>query len=75
MKRVWMAALKAAVIGVLLAGAPALAQNQNGQGQNNNDQGGTTTRAVPEFDPTAVGVIAAIVAGGGLLVARRRRSR
>lgn len=29
--------------------------------------------AIPEFDPTAAGAIAAIVGGGGLLVARRRK--
>lgn len=28
---------------------------------------------VPEFDPSAAGAIAALVAGGGILVARRRR--
>jgi hypothetical protein len=32
-------------------------------------------RSVPEFDPTAVGVVAALIAGGGLIVARRRSVR
>jgi hypothetical protein len=63
---------RVAVVLALLAGAPALAQN--GQGQDNNNQGSGGVRWVPEFDPAAVGVIAAIVAGGGILLARRRRS-
>jgi LPXTG-motif cell wall-anchored protein len=66
-----------ASVALLLATAPALAQNsqgQDGQGQNSqgqNSQGGT--RSAPEFDPAVAGVVGAIVAGGGLLLARRRR--
>ncbi len=60
------------VAAFLFAGAPAVAQNNDSQGQNNNDQGGS--RSIPEFDPTTVGAIAAIVAAGGILLVRRRRA-
>ena len=30
-------------------------------------------RSIPEFDPAAVGAVAAVLAAGGLLVARRRK--
>jgi hypothetical protein len=30
-------------------------------------------RAVPEFDPAAVGVVAAVITGGALLFARRKK--
>ena len=63
--------LMAGIAAAMLASGSALAQNQNDQGQNNNNQG--TTRAVPEFDTAAIGVIAALVAGGGVLLARRRK--
>lgn len=67
----WMRILRAGALALLLGTVPALAQNQNDQGQNNNSQGGT--RSAPEFDPAVAGVIAAIVAGGGVILARRRR--
>jgi LPXTG-motif cell wall-anchored protein len=60
--------LGAGIISGLLCSGWALAQN--GQGQNNDNQG---TRTVPEFDPAAIGGIAALVAGGGVLLARRRK--
>jgi hypothetical protein len=65
------AAFRAATIVLVLGAVPAMAQNQNDQGQNNNDQG--KPRSAPEFDPAVAGAIAAIVAGGGVLLARRRR--
>lgn len=72
--RAWQAFLFTAVATLLLGAMPALAQNQNDQGQNNNDQGSRRiSRSVPEFDPTTVGAIAALLVGGGALLARRRR--
>lgn len=53
------------VLGVILAGSPALARGRGG--------GGGRIHA-PEFDVAAAGAVAAIVAGGGILFARRRRS-
>jgi hypothetical protein len=77
MSRILGRAFFAVTMATLLVGAmPALAQKQNDQGENNNDQGERTTsrsRSVPEFDPTTVGAIAAILVGGGALLARRRR--
>ncbi len=35
--------------------------------------GGTTRHGIPEFDPAAIGTVAAILAAGGILLARRRR--
>jgi hypothetical protein len=46
---------------VLLGAMPALAQWDR------------VRRSVPEFDPTTVGAIVAILVGGGALLARRRR--
>lgn len=67
----WFTALAGVPLALLLSAAPAMAQNQNDQGQNDNSQG--NTRAAPEFDPAVAGVIGAMVAGGGLMLARRRR--
>ncbi len=51
----------AALLGfVLFAAAPAQAQWR-------------PWRWTPEFDPTAAGAVAALLAGGSILVARRRR--
>jgi len=38
------------------------------------DKGDKKERGIPEFDPAAVGLIGALVAGGGILLARRRRN-
>ncbi len=78
MKRQKLSAILTVVVAAFLfAGAPAVAQNTQGQNNNNqdqnsNDQGGL--RSIPEFDPAAVGAIAAIVAAGGILLVRRRRA-
>lgn len=45
--------------------------NHHGEGGQN---GGTTPRDVPEFDPSAAGAVAAVLAGGGLLIARRKKA-
>ena len=37
-------------------------------------QRGGKGHSAPEFDPTAVGAIAALIAGGGIVLARRRKS-
>ncbi len=62
----------------LLSVGSALAQNQDGNSQGEDQDGGrphtsSATHSVPEFAPAAAGAIAALVAGGGVLVARRRR--
>ena len=38
------------------------------------NRGSGKGHGVPEFDPTAVGAIAAVIAGGGIVLARRRKS-
>lgn len=60
----------------------AFAQNRPGRGQPGGGQGssgspsrGQRRTGVPEFDPAAVGAIAALVASGGVLLARRRSRR
>ena len=58
----------AGIVAVALASPVALAQSDD-----NDDQGRPSRRSVPEFDPAAVGAIAAVVAGGGVLLARRRK--
>lgn len=37
------------------------------------DEGRHGPSAVPEFDPAAVGIVTAVIAGGTLVVARRRK--
>lgn len=64
---------------MLLFATTAQAKNDGVQGER---AGGNSAenrrnnepRAVPEFDPAALGAVAAIVAGGALMLARRRRS-
>jgi hypothetical protein len=58
---------------LLLGAVPALAGDGNGHGENEGGRSSRTSRSVPEFDPTTVGAIAAILVGGGALLARRRR--
>jgi MYXO-CTERM domain-containing protein len=53
--------LSVSVATMLLGAMPALAQYER------------MRRCVPEFDPTTVGAIAALLVGGGALLARRRR--
>lgn len=56
---------------LLLGATPALAQERE-----RGHQGGSGDhfrRSVPEFDPTTVGAIVALMVGGGVLLARRRR--
>jgi hypothetical protein len=67
--------LKIAAISVLLAGGPAVAGNHEREGRPNPEDRHhrKIAHAVPEFDPAAVGVAAAVLAGGAVLVARRRR--
>jgi hypothetical protein len=71
------------LVGLLFA-APADAQSNgrpgrgpNGSPGNPGHQGGgggsSGPRAAPEFDPTAAGAIATLLAGTSLIVARRRR--
>lgn len=63
-----------------LHASPAAAQNDS-RGEDRGGPGGAKRhhpgdrprRSVPEFDPAAVGTMAAVLAGGGLLIARRRR--
>ena len=64
----------AGVVVVLAFAAPALAR-QPRTGNGPPDKGGTDrrTHSVPEFDPSAVGALGALVAGGAVLLARRRR--
>ncbi len=62
----------------LAAAVPALADKPPAGGgwPGNSGPGGGSpgnVHQVPEFDASAVGVIAFLVAGGGILVARRRR--
>jgi hypothetical protein len=67
------------VLAAATASGVAFAQNPPNQGlnnnsdNNNNNQNNGSPHPVPEFDPAAVGVIAALVAGGGVLLARRRK--
>ncbi len=58
---------------LLLGAIPALAGDGDDQGENEDGRRSRTSRSVPEFDPTTVGAIAAILVGGGALLARRRR--
>jgi hypothetical protein len=72
--------LAAGLLAAVLGAAPASAQNQNqnqnqNQDQNQNQNQNAGARSVPEFDPAAIGVIGALVAGGGVLLARRGRKR
>lgn len=55
------AALAATFVALLLWAAPAWADRHH------------RPRSVPEFDPSTVGAIVAILVGGGALLARRRR--
>jgi len=64
---------RALVFTALLGSGVALAENRDQQGQKEQGQSRGRRRSVPEFDPAAIGAVAAIVAGGGLLIARRRR--
>ncbi len=62
----------------LLSMGSALAQNQDGNSQGEDQDGdrprtSSATHSVPEFAPAAAGTIAVLVAGGGVLVTRRRR--
>ena len=81
--------MAAAVLVVATMAMPveAFAQNRRGQGQTGSGPGasgpgssrppsnGHRRTGVPEFDPAAVGAIAALVASGGVLLARRRSRR
>ncbi len=72
---------------LLCASAPAFAENRDpahgdNRGGNHGDQGGNKGGkggghggkvSVPEFDPTAAGAIAAVIAGGSVVLARRRK--
>ncbi|HMF44749.1 MAG TPA: hypothetical protein VKQ32_28945 [Polyangia bacterium] len=55
--------------------APAFADND--QGENNDDQGGRPhqTRSAPEIDPVAAGAVLAVVVGGTTVLAARRARR
>jgi LPXTG-motif cell wall-anchored protein len=62
---------------VLAVALPAVAladQNKHGGSGNSNNRGGGKGHGVPEFDVTAVGAIAALIAGGGIVLARRRKT-
>ena len=75
------------VAATLASPVEAFAQNRPGQGQTGSGPGasgpgssgsrshGRRRTGVPEFDPAAVGAIAALVASGGVLLARRRSRR
>lgn len=56
---------------LLLGATPALAQE--GERGHEGESGDHFRRSVPEFDPTTVGALVALLVGGGVLVARRRR--
>lgn len=64
--------LRAAAFGLLIAVALALPCLAVAHEKEHGDRH-SSPRGIPEFDPTAVGAIAALVAGGGILLARRRR--
>jgi hypothetical protein len=69
--------LRSALVLLLFSTGLALAQNQDGNSQGENQDGGgartSLARSVPEFGPAAAGALAVLVAGGGVLLARRRR--
>ncbi len=65
-----------AVSALLTIPATISAKGQQGGGNRGGDDDGDRGRApwsVPEFDPAAIGAVAALVAGGGVLLARLRK--
>jgi hypothetical protein len=60
-------------IAALLLGAALLVAPLSADAQQHHR--GRERRGVPEFDASAVGAIAALVAGGGVLLARRRSKK
>jgi len=72
-------AIRTSIFSALLVAAfalpPAALAEQNGPagGSRGDGRGGGKRHSAPEFDATAVGAIAAVIAGGGVLLARRRR--
>jgi hypothetical protein len=56
-----------ALLSLMVIPLAATADDREGLG------GGHSRRSIPEFDPSTVGAIAALIAGGGILLARRRR--
>jgi hypothetical protein len=61
-------AIAALLLGIALLAAPLSASADSRDGRR-------ARRGVPEFDASAVGAIAALVAGGGVLLARRRTKK
>jgi hypothetical protein len=59
---------------VLAFALPAAALADKNESSRGDHRGGGKGHGVPEFDATAVGAIAAVIAGGGIVLARRRRS-
>jgi hypothetical protein len=63
---------------VLLFQAPPATSEAQGMSKNSQSQESHSGRrekkrfSIPEFDPAAAGVIAALIAGGGIVLARRR---
>ncbi len=66
------AALRVLLAVVLVLPIAARAHDYNHEGHRGHDRG--SPWETPEFDPAAVGAIAAVLVGGGVLLARRRRS-
>lgn len=60
------------VVALTLVPSSALA-GRRGDDDRPRDRRGGSRFAIPEFDPSVAGAIAAIVAGGGLILARRRK--
>jgi LPXTG-motif cell wall-anchored protein len=62
------------VLAVALPAAALADKDKHGGSGGSNNRGGGKGHGVPEFDVTAVGAIAALIAGGGIVLARRRKS-
>jgi MYXO-CTERM domain-containing protein len=61
---------------LLLGAMPALSDGGGDRSDRNghrSEKGSHSSRSVPEFDPSTVGAIVALLVGGGALLARRRR--
>ncbi len=67
--RVGRVLVLAGVLSTLPAAASAAGDRE---GDHSGDHHGDA-RSVPEFDPAAIGAVAALAVGGGVLLARRRK--
>jgi LPXTG-motif cell wall-anchored protein len=62
------------VLAVAVPAAALAGDDNHGVSGGSHNRGGGKGHSVPEFDITAVGAIAALIAGGGIVLARRRKT-